>query len=175
MSVACRGVLVSTRWNPGRHLGLVNRESLGWVHQSPCAHEPKWRLRQRGGWIRFPSKTPVLQAKYNRAHSLVDFLAPPIIFFSPLLLLFVLSIFLFSCEVSWRAQPEKHWTPLTKSVTSSWGRCWLDRNGSSNSGIGAPPPWSSLVTNTKAFPSSFPLRGILSICPIISCSSWKWV
>ena len=26
------------------------------------SHEPKWRLRQRGGWIRFPSKTPVLQA-----------------------------------------------------------------------------------------------------------------
>ena len=30
--LACRaGVLVSTRWKPGLHLGLGNRESLGWV------------------------------------------------------------------------------------------------------------------------------------------------
>ena len=34
-AVACRaGVLVSTRWIPGRHLGLGNRESLGWVQHS---------------------------------------------------------------------------------------------------------------------------------------------
>ena len=33
--LACRAsVLVSTRWIPGRHLGLGNRESLGWVQQS---------------------------------------------------------------------------------------------------------------------------------------------
>ena len=52
--LACRaGVLASTRWNPGRHLRLGNRESLGWVQQgdSGCGTgEANWG---NGGWSLF--------------------------------------------------------------------------------------------------------------------------
>ena len=51
--LACRaGVLVSTRWNPGRHRGLGNRESLGWVQQGDlgCGTEAN---RGKGWWSLF--------------------------------------------------------------------------------------------------------------------------
>ena len=57
------GILVSKGWIPGRHLGLGNRESLGWVQLN--SHEPKWQLRQSDEFIRCPPKTPTLQASYE--------------------------------------------------------------------------------------------------------------
>ena len=42
------GVLASTRWNPDHHLGLGNRESLGWVQQS----DPRTKMATETiGWI----------------------------------------------------------------------------------------------------------------------------
>ena len=56
-SLQSRHISEHARWNPRRHLGLGNRESLGWIHKSDSAQflsvrtNQKWRLRQRWGWI----------------------------------------------------------------------------------------------------------------------------